>query len=261
MPDTVVNGVRLHHEEAGDGAPLLCIHGGGSSALMWEDAVEELARRGRAILYDRRGCSRSERPQPYQTSVAQQAADGAALLRHLSMDPAVVIARSYGGAVAVELALRHPERVRALALLEGDALGLSPAALEWTKGMRDDLRRVADERGMDAVYPALIERVMGEGAWAAFPAEAREILTANGEALLAELDYVDQPMPGQDDFAAIAAPVLLVAARDSPPEQREMTAAMHEALPDSRLESVEGGHLIDPAAPPVLAFLDDLLRS
>jgi len=135
MPEQLVNGMRLYHEEHGSGVPILCIHGGGSSALMWSDAVEELARLGRVIAYDRRGCTRSERPEPYErTSVAEHADDAAALLDALVGAPAVVIGRSYGGAVATDLALRYPDRVRALVLLEGDALGLSPAALEWTKG-------------------------------------------------------------------------------------------------------------------------------
>ena len=66
MPSTSgglsVNGVRLHYEESGAGAPILCIHGGGSSALVWTGTAEGLARLGRVIAYDRRGCGRSERP-------------------------------------------------------------------------------------------------------------------------------------------------------------------------------------------------------
>lgn len=260
MPEIAVNGVGLHYDEVGEGPPILGIHGGGSSGLMWSEAAEELGRLGRAILYDRRGCSRSERPQPYETTVSQQAADAAALLDALDAAPALVIARSYGGAVAVELALAHPGSVTGLALLEGDALGLSQAARLWTSELRDHLRSVAEDEGMDAVYPALIDRVMGEGAWEEFPAAAHEILTPNGEALLAELGYVDEPMPGPDEFASIEVPVLLVAATDSPAEQREMTTAMHRALPDARLETVEGGHLIDPAAPAVLDFVAERLR-
>jgi esterase len=81
MPEQVVNGVRLHYEERGEGAPILCIHGAGSSALVWADAAEKLAGIGRVIAYDRRGCARSERPEPYErTSVAEQADDAVALL-------------------------------------------------------------------------------------------------------------------------------------------------------------------------------------
>jgi esterase len=261
VAEAAVNGIRLYYEEHGDGAPILCIHGGGSTALMWTEAFEELARLGRVIAYDRRGCTRSERPDPYEhTTVAEQADDAAAMLDALAATPAAVIARSYGGAAAVDLALRYPDRVRALALLEGDALGLSPGALEWTRALRDRLRQVAAQDGVDEVYEALIDDVMGEGVWDAFPEDARRVLSENGPALLAELDYVDEEMPGPAAFASIEVPVLLVAASDSPPPQREMTEAMADALPNARTALVSGGHLIDPATPEVLAFVAEVLE-
>jgi pimeloyl-ACP methyl ester carboxylesterase len=262
MAEAQVNGIRLYYEEHGEGAPIVCIHGGGSTALMWADAFEDLARLGRVIAYDRRGCTRSERPDPYErTSVAEQADDAAALLDALAAVPAVVIGRSYGGAVAIDLALRYPDRVRALALLEGDALGLSPAAQRWTRAIRDRLRELAARDGADAVYEAMIDEVMGEGAWDSFPVEARRILTQNGPALLAELEYVDEVMPDADAFATIDKPALLVAASDSPHEQREMTEAMAAVLPNARTALVAGGHLIDPAAPQVLAFVEEVMGS
>lgn len=262
MPDARANGVRLYYEEHGAGAPILCIHGGGSSAVLWADAVETLADLGRVIAYDRRGCARSERPEPYvRTSVAEQSDDAAALLDLLEAAPAVVIGRSYGGAIAVDLALRHPDRVRALVLLEGDALGLSSAALEWTRAIADRLRRVAARDGDDAVFEALLDVVVGAGAWSSLPDEVQRVLADNGSALLAELGYVDEVMPDAAAFATIAQPTLLVAASGSPPEQREMTAAMGEVLPDAKTALVAGSHLIDPAAPEVRTFLQAVLGS
>jgi esterase len=261
VAEAQLNGIRLHYEEHGAGEPILCIHGGGSSALMWTDAFSELAKLGRVIAYDRRGCTRSERPQPYErTTLGEQADDAAALLEHLGAEPAVVIGRSYGGAVAVELALRDPGAVRALALLEGDALGLTPAGLAWTTELRDGLREVAARDGAEAAPEALFDRVMGTGVWESLPKDARELLSQNGEALLAELEYVDQPNPAAEAFAGIEQPVLLVAASDSPPEQRAMTEAMAAALPNARTETVEGGHLVNPASGQVLAFIAEVLE-
>ena len=86
------------------------------------------------------------------------------------------------------------------------------------------------------------------------------MLSENGPAVLAELHYVDEPMPDAAAFATIDKPTLLVAASESPPEQREMAEAMAEVLPNARLVRIGGGHLIDPAGPEVLAFIEEVLE-
>jgi esterase len=151
------NPVRLYYEERGNGPPILCIHGAGGTALAWADAVDKLARLGRVIAYDRRGCARSERPQPYaRTSVGEHADDAAALLHALAAVPAIVVGRSYGGTVATDLALRYPDRVRALILLEPDApRELAPAVAAWVDTLADRLRDTAAREGVDAVAEAL----------------------------------------------------------------------------------------------------------
>ena len=260
MPDAHVNGIRLYYEEHGEGAAIACIHGMGSSALMWGDAIGELAQVGRVISYDRRGCTRSERPEPYErTSTAEQADDAAALLDALAAAPAVVIGRSYGGEVAIDLALRYGDRVRALVLLEGGVLELSPAAVEWMHALAARMREVAEQAGVDAVGEALIEEALGEGAWRSFPDQVRQMFAQNGPAIVAE----SRGGFLQADAAALATidqPVLLVEATDSMPEFREATAATADALPNARTSVVSGGHLINPAAPEVLAFIDEVLE-
>lgn len=111
MSEITVNGIRLYYEEHGQGDPILCIHGTSSSAMVWRPAaIEELSGLGRVILYDRRGCTRSERPDPYETSVVQHAEDAAGLLQALEVVPAVVIGRSYGGETAVGSRCSTPAR-------------------------------------------------------------------------------------------------------------------------------------------------------
>jgi pimeloyl-ACP methyl ester carboxylesterase len=69
-----------------------------------------------------------------------------------------------------------------------------------------------------------------------------------------------RPRSSAATFATVDKPTLLVAASESPPPQREMTAAMADALPNARATLVAGGHLIDPAAPEVLAFVEQVLE-
>jgi esterase len=244
----------LYYEEHGSGEPILCVHGAGSSTLLWSAAIARLAQLGRVIAYDRRGCSRSERPEPYQrTSVREHADDAAALLDALDATPAIVIGRSYGGTVALDLAIRYPDRVRALVALEGDApRALAPNTAAWLDGLAErlDTAEVPGE--------LLIDEIFEPGAWAAIPDELRQVLTENGPALRAEVCgewWLDA------DPAALRRPALLVIADDSRLELREPSEALAAALPGARLARVGGGHLIDPASPEVLAFVAEVLAT
>lgn len=261
MPEIGVNGVRLYVEEHGEGVPILGIHGAGGSALAWAGATAALARLGRVIVYDRRGCGRSERPRTYErTAVREHADDAVALLEALSAAPAVIIGRSYGGTVALDVALRHLGQVRALVLLEPDvSRELAPAAAAWNDALSGRLRTVAEEAGVDAVGEALVREVAGPDAWGALPDGLRHALTGNGPGILAELGG-EWWLPA--DAAALASvdrPALIVTAADSPPVFHEGPAALARLLPDARTSVVPGGHLIDPAAPEIRAFITEVL--
>ncbi len=120
-----INGTSLEFEVQGDGEPVVLLHPGiiadGLTPLMSEPA---LAGRYRLIHYHRRGYAGSARATgPVSTS--EQAEDCRALLRHLGVEQAHVVGHSYGGTIALQLALDAPAAVLSLALLEP----LVPAAL------------------------------------------------------------------------------------------------------------------------------------
>src|SRR5437899_9445456 len=165
MGEVHVNGVRLYYEEHGQGDPIVCIHGTSSSAMVWRPAaIDELSGLGRVILYDRRGCTRSERRDPYETSVVQHADDAAALLEALEAEQVVVIGRSYGGETAIELALRHPSSVRALVLLEAALLTLDEEALAWAEGVRAAVEEAAASDGSSPAA-TFLRRAVGYAQW------------------------------------------------------------------------------------------------
>ncbi len=253
----LVNGVSLYYEEHGAGQPILCIHGTGSSSVLWRDAATRLAAHGRTVVYDRRGFGRSERPDPFVTDVHQHADDAAALLDALDAAPAIVIGRSQGGEVAVDLALRYPDRVRALALLEGGGMSLSPEFAQWLAGFHEKIFAAA-ATDVNTVGEALLRGVLGDAAWDEVPDSVKQVFAANGPAIVAE-ERGGELDRSAAELGSISQPTLIVGATDSLPAFAEVTRLTAEAMPAARVEWVEGSHLIDPAHPSVLAFVDEIL--
>ncbi|MBS0557614.1 MAG: alpha/beta fold hydrolase [Proteobacteria bacterium] len=115
MPTAHVNGTSIHYEREGRGPPLLMIHGLGSSGDDWAFQREDFARHCGLILPDLRGSGRSAKPAgPY--SIAQFAQDLWALLDALGIESTNILGFSLGGAIAQEMAIAQPGRVRKLVL-------------------------------------------------------------------------------------------------------------------------------------------------
>jgi pimeloyl-ACP methyl ester carboxylesterase len=254
MPLTHVNGIDIYYEEHGEGDPILCIHGTSSSALVWEDAARELAGHGRCIVYDRRGSFRSERPEPYETFVGEHADDAAALLDSLSAAPAIVIGRSYGGEVALDLALRYHEKVKAMALLEPASLSLTSEGRAWLQALADKVLTAA-ATDISSVAEVFLREVVDDEAWAAFPDGMKNMFRGNGPAILAELRGGPLELT-VEEMGAIEQPALMVSAKDSPEAFRRVDRLVSDALPNCDSILVDGDHLISPSHPAVLEFVD-----
>jgi 3-oxoadipate enol-lactonase len=110
------DGVRIRYEVRGEGEPLAMIMGYSGSSRTWgEPLVQLLEQRYSTILIDNRGTGESDKPdQPF--TVADMAADAAAVLDALKLDRAHVFGVSMGGMIAQEFALHFPNRLRGLIL-------------------------------------------------------------------------------------------------------------------------------------------------
>ncbi len=115
MPTIHCRDIDIYYEIAGEGQPLLFIHGLGSSHLDWQPQVEFFSRHYQVVTYDVRGHGRTTKPQgPY--SVSQFAQDAAELIRSLSLAPAHAVGLSMGGMIAFQLAVDEPGLVKSLVI-------------------------------------------------------------------------------------------------------------------------------------------------
>jgi pimeloyl-ACP methyl ester carboxylesterase len=267
MSVAYVNGVRLYYEVHGQGTPILGIHGTPSSATLWVDAARELAHRGRCIIYDRRGFLRSTQSRPLAAvDLADHVEDAASLLDAVAAERAIVIGRSTGGQIALELARRFPDKVMGQVLLEPALLTVDDRSAAWAAGLRRRVVEAAEAEPSSAAEIVLRE-ALGDQTWEAFPPELREMFEKLSPAVLAEmrgrgLDLSADPLQiSREDAAQIRQPTLLVSAEDSPEVLRRVNDRLAEMLPVSQKVVVGGGHLIDPAHPVVLAFVDALLAA
>jgi esterase len=260
MPDLRVNGWRLSYEEHGSGQALCCVHGAGGSRRTWLSVVPRLAARGRLILYDRRGCGTSERPDPYPAvTMRDHAADLSALLRSLGAAPGVLIGRSYGGGVVVQLTLLDPAAVRAAVLLEPAITGLSAEYDAWETEFDAAVLAAAADGGAEAAVQVFLGRIFGNRYAEMLPAEILQTVSQNGPAIVAECRGPVVPVTAEE-LAGVTVPVLVVCANSSPQPLRDVAARAAEMLPAGQLARIEGTHLIDPAGPAVMTFLDNLDR-
>jgi pimeloyl-ACP methyl ester carboxylesterase len=120
--------MTLHHVVRGSGPAVLLVHAGVADARMWADVAEALAAGRRVVACDLRGFGRT----PLTPGRFSNAEDILGLLDELGIERAAVVGASYGGRVALELALRAPERVSALGLIDA-AIG---EPFDWSPEIR-----------------------------------------------------------------------------------------------------------------------------
>lgn len=258
-----INGLNLWYERKGEGAPLLFINGTGGDLRRRPGVMDgPLARRFDMVAYDQRGLGQTDKPDgPY--SMADYADDAAALLDELDWATANVVGVSFGGMVAQNLAVRHPDRIGKLVLCctSPGGEGGSSYPLHTLTGMEPEARArhmigISDRRrdaAWQAANPDQVEMIvkMSEDPWADEP--RRQL----GAALQL------QARAGHDVWDALpnlAMPTLICAGRHddlAPPSSQEALAGR---IPGAELRWYEGGHLFlledRQAFADIIAFLE-----
>jgi pimeloyl-ACP methyl ester carboxylesterase len=245
-PDPATSdGFDLYYEEAGEGVPILLIHPAGSTASTWGVAVEQLARIGRVVTYDRRGYARSG-GEPVR-SISTHSSDAAALLTKLLSEPAVVVGTSAGAAIAVDLAVRRPDLVRVAVAHEFPwrftrqlpsvpqlAALIKIGSLAF-RGRRSD----AAESLLRSAY-TYRDRA---SAWDSFPEEWRRAGRENADAALADFRNSIGVHPSANELAKIQVPVVCTWGERSPDGMKRLVRSLAAAIPTATTREIPGaGH-------------------
>ena len=115
MPTADCNGQTLFYEEHGEGEPLLCVMGLSANTMAWALQVQAFGAEHRTVIFDNRDAGRSSMAER-DYEITDMAADTLALADHLGLDEFHLLGVSMGGAIAQEVALAAPERVKTLTL-------------------------------------------------------------------------------------------------------------------------------------------------
>ncbi|MER3420919.1 MAG: hypothetical protein C4290_10520 [Chloroflexota bacterium] len=201
MPAIPANGTTIFYEDVGDGPPLLLLHGGlGTARLHWWKEIPFFAERFRVIAPDLRGYGRSSPPRDFPLNFYERdAADMAALLRQTGRGPAHVLGWSDGAIVALILAVEHPELVRTLIVVSGEARILPQEREGWsllvdTSGWSEGARRRFIEEQGTQNWPGIFDRLLA-GYYAVLEQRGGEIISGR----LHEIRRPTLIVHGEDD--------------------------------------------------------------
>lgn len=247
MPTATINGLEIHYREKGEGFPVVLVHGFTGNSRNWALTVPVLTRQFRTISVDLRGHGHSAKPVREEDYTLEAMADDVyALLQHLGVRECYLAGHSMGGMVSQHLVLDHPELVRALVLVD--------TAAEIPRGLvnkarlseRERFVAIAQEQGMEAVFDEqlrvnpLRERIESNPEFLRTWRE--QFLMTSREAYVygARGMATRQPLVGELHRVGIS--TLVICGENDQPFL-DASRKMHEAIPGSRLEIIQGaGH-------------------
>jgi len=214
----VAGGIETNYHDVGSGAPVLLIHGSGPGVTAWANwrlVLPELAETCRAIAPDMVGFGYTERPADIQYSTDGWVDHAIGLLDALGIEKTDLIGNSFGGAIALALAIRHPQRVRRLVLMgsvgvpfeitpELDAVWGYEPSLAAMRGLLDIFahdRSLVNDELAELRYQASIRPGFQESFSAMFPAPRQRWVDAmaRAEADIRAIQHKTLVIHGRDD--------------------------------------------------------------
>jgi pimeloyl-ACP methyl ester carboxylesterase len=241
--DATVFGYRIHYLEAGSGDPVILLHGTGGEGARWMPTIKGLASNFRIIALDQIGFGQSDKPlTTYHSGVF--AGFLAGFMKAIGVPRATIVGQSMGAAVALHLAVHHPELVERLVLVDGgnyrSASDPPPPPPNWhdrqiaNAGTLEESREYLKKLYYDhsLVTDELVEHNLILRLRSAYTIESMQTANARGLGAVTE-----------EEVRAITAPTLLVWGMNDPLSPVANADKLNAALKNSRKVLIDkAGH-------------------
>jgi non-heme chloroperoxidase len=265
-----VNGTELSYVEAGQGEPVIFVHGGLQDYRMWAAHLPKFAGRYRAIAYSRRNHFPNDVSPDGLPDAAADAhgEDLAAFVRALGLSKVRIVAHSSGAHTALFFAAKHPDMLISLALNEPPATGLlagvpdvADTLKEWG-GRQAPAREAAKAGDIKRAIPLFVDAVGGPGAYERRSDADKKMNLDNVASFQADATTkLPRPVFTCEMARAISAPTLLSSGERSPKFFYLIMDQLERCLPNRERIVVAGSSHTVPSESPdaygqaVLAFL------
>lgn len=225
------------------------LHSSASSARQWDTLARSLAARFDVHAIDLHGHgTRAPRPADAPLSLA----DEVALIEPILGRSADVhlVGHSYGGAVAIEAARRHPRAVKSLVVFEPVLFGLllgdahSHAEAHQVSALVAALHEFAEQARFDAAAERFVDFWSGSGAWARLPAPRQAAVAERMPSVVRHFDAVFAALDPLPALAHEALPMLCLAGARTVPATRRVAQLLQDALPQAEHATLPAmGHM------------------
>ena len=232
------NGIKTNLHDVGSGTPIMLIHGSGPGVTAWANwrlAIPELAKKHRVIAPDMLGFGFTERPEHTQCNVDRWVEHAIGILDALNIERCDLAGNSFGGGIALALAIRYPKRVRRLILMGSvgapfkltaglDAVWGYEPSLDSMKGLLDIFafnRNLVTDELAQMRYEASIRPGFQEAFASMFPAPRQR--------------WVDALQSKESDIRAIIHDTLILHGREDQIIPVQTSQKLFEWIPNSQL--------------------------
>ena len=260
----------LYYEVAGEGSPIILLHAGIADTRQWNHEFEVLAAEYQVVRYDRRGFGKSLPAE----GVYSHMGDLVALVNHLGLDEKIIlIGCSMGGRLAMDFALEHPTRVKALVMVGSGPSGLSLDVQGHPKEAEAEAADAAEDWELLAELETQIwVDGMGRSAADVDPEVRALAYEMNRLAIEHDNQGLGEQRPDPEAMAVdrldqLAIPILAIVGKNDEPYSRAAADYMVEHIPTARRVIVpDAAHLANMDQPDlfereVRAFLVDGARA